>query len=29
MKTELPEAIAALDKKAGHTEREHRSRRGR
>ncbi|MFL5306529.1 MAG: protein kinase domain-containing protein [Polyangia bacterium] len=29
MKTELPEAIAQLDKKAGHTEREHRSRRGR
>src|SRR5206468_7324585 len=29
MKSELPEAIAALEKKTGHTEREHRSRRGR
>jgi hypothetical protein len=29
MKTELPEAIAELEKKSGHTEREHRPRHGR
>src|SRR5205814_5239618 len=29
MKTELPEAIAELEKKAGHTERAHRPRHGR